>query len=156
MLNILFFYNDKAPKRIDPEWLYGYDIIQSLKKLHPEWVFIRYEGGNYDDSIWNDIDVYIRPNRHDGASRLIEICKKKNILYIWSYETGEYIEPDIDNIERRLIKLNEEWKMATKQGHPGRGGKGSCGGTRRKAEDGSGGGVGRNRNTSKQPKKKKK
>jgi len=42
--------------------------------------------------------------------------------------------------------------MATKRGNAGRGGKGSCGGTRRR--DGSGGGVG-NRRTSRQPRKKK-
>ena len=40
-------------------------------------------------------------------------------------------------------------KMADR-GHPGRGGRGACGGTRRR--DGSGRGVG-NRGTSRQPKK---
>jgi len=43
-------------------------------------------------------------------------------------------------------------KAGTKRGHPGRGDRGAGGGVRR--EDGSGGGVG-NRNTPRQPPKKK-
>lgn len=42
--------------------------------------------------------------------------------------------------------------MATQRGSSGRGSRGSCGGTRKR--DGSGAGKG-NRNTTKQPKKKK-
>ena len=47
----------------------------------------------------------------------------------------------------------KEKVMATRKGSVGRGGKGACGGTRRK--DGSGGGRG-NRGTSRQPTKKRK
>lgn len=45
--------------------------------------------------------------------------------------------------------LNKEVFKMAKRGHPGRGDRGACKGTRR--EDGSGGGVG-NRNTPRQPK----
>ena len=150
-MNILVYIPEKTTKRVDNNWLYGKDVIDELEKRHPEWDFIRADGSISRDKLYENIDVYLRPNRHDGYPLMIAEAKLFEILYIWSYETGKYIEPNIDEIEKRLIKL-EELKMAQK-GHPGRGGKGSCGGTRRR--DGSGKGVG-NKNTPRQPAKKKK
>ena len=149
-MNILVYIPKKTTKRVNNDWLYGSDVIKKLKDRHPEWNFICVDGSK--KNIYENIDVYLRPNRHDGYPLMIAEAKLFGIPYIWSYETGKYIEPNIDDIEKRLIKLHKELKMA-QRGHPGRGGKGSCGGTRKR--DGSGKGVG-NKNTSRQSTKKKK
>ena len=148
-MRILVYYPHTIKSKIDLRWLYGFDIVEKLIKWHPEWEFVILDGSQ--KNIYHNIDVLLRPTRHDGLSRMIKEAHYHKIPYIWSYETGKYVEPDIDEIEKRLIKL-EELKMAQK-GHPGRRGKGSCGGTR--CRDGSGKGVG-NKNTPRQPAKKKK
>jgi len=93
-------------KRINLDWLYGIDIIKELQKRHPEWNFF-IVNGSYDGNIWENVTVLLRPNRHDGLSMMIVEARKYGIPYIWSYETGQYVEPNIDDIERRLIELEK-------------------------------------------------
>ena len=93
-------------KRIDLDWLYGWDIIQQLIERHSEWHFLIADGTK--DNIWQDIDVLLRPNRHDGLSRMVLEAQALNIPVIWSYETGKYVEPDVETIERRLKIVEEQ------------------------------------------------
>lgn len=107
-LNILVYYPANAPKRIDPVWLYGFDIIQQLITKHLEWKFKIVDGKQLN--VYDGIDIYLRPNRHDGASRMIEECKVLGIPYIWSYETGKYIKPNINEIEKRIKEIERSIK----------------------------------------------
>ncbi len=105
-LNILVYYPGKAPKRINAGWLYGFDIVKELVKKHPEWNFSIVDGSQ--KNIYKNINVYLRPSRHDGASRMIEECKFLGIPYIWSYESGKYREPKLKEIERRLESIGKK------------------------------------------------
>ena len=101
-MNILVYRPLGSMKRIDLDWLYGWDIIQQLMERHPEWTFRVADGTK--DNIWQDINVLLRPNRHDGLSRMVLEAQALHIPVIWSYETGKYVEPNIEDIERRLIE----------------------------------------------------
>jgi len=104
-VNVLVYYPSGRQRRVDIKWLYGIDIVEKLETLHPEWNFIYVDGSQKD--IYRGIDIILRPNRHDGYAKMIVEAKFLNIPYIWSYETGKYIEPNVNNIERRLIEINK-------------------------------------------------
>ena len=105
MMNILVYYPNGHQKRVDLKWLYGIDIIEKLKEKHSEWDFKVADGSIKKDKLYNNIDIYLRPTRHDGMARMILEAKSINIPIIWSYETGKYVKPNIHRIERRLKKI---------------------------------------------------
>ena len=102
-MNILYYYPTGFHKRVDIKWLYGIDIIEKLEKRHPEWNFIKVDGSGKD--IYKNIDVYLRPTRHDGYARMVVESQLKNIHVIWSYESGKYREPKLKEIEKRLESI---------------------------------------------------
>lgn len=88
--NILYY----LPKNANAfrKWLYGYDIFLEIEKYFKsckKWnIFI--VDGSYDmNKIYPIIDCLIRPNRHDGISRMISECKEIGIPYIWSQENPD-------------------------------------------------------------------
>jgi hypothetical protein len=93
--NVLYYY----PKNNNPkmwEWIYGYDIYKSVRdilKNEVNWIIV---DGNQDmTDIFPITDFYLRPNRHDGASRLRRECGIQKIPYYWSQENpdiGEAVE----------------------------------------------------------------
>ena len=95
--NVYYFFpkGKKNPKFI--EWLYGYDVIQELQKRITNVNWIRLDGSNDMSKGFPIMDFYIRPNRHDGASRLRQECEINNIPYYWSQEN-----PDIEEICKLL------------------------------------------------------
>ncbi|MFX0181960.1 MAG: hypothetical protein ACFE95_02660 [Candidatus Hodarchaeota archaeon] len=99
----------KVTKRIDNNWLYGRDLIEKLEDKHPEWNFIHVDGAQ--KNIYKDIDVLLRPSRHDGFPLMIAEARLFGIPTIWSYETGRYVEPDIDEIEGRLIEISNNKQL---------------------------------------------
>ena len=106
-MNILVYIPEKTTKRVDNNWLYGKDVIDELEKRHPEWDFIKADGSISRDKLYENIDVCLRPSRHDGYSLMIAEAKLFGIPYIWSYDTGKYVEPNVDEIERRLIEISD-------------------------------------------------
>jgi len=104
-MNVLVYYPNGYQKRVDIKWLYGIDTIEKIETLHPEWNFIYVNDSH--KNIYQDIDVILRPNRHDGYPKMIAEANFLNIPYIWSYETGQYVEPSINDIERRLIEIDK-------------------------------------------------
>jgi len=103
-MNILVYIPKGTYCRVDISRLYGKDIIEVLEKKHPEWNFICVDGSK--KNIFENINVYLRPNRHDGYPKMIVEAELLGIPTIWSYETGKYIEPDVDEIERKLIEIS--------------------------------------------------
>ena len=106
-MTILVYLPKNAPKGVNPAWLYGTDIVDELKRREHDWIFKEVDG-SCDECIWDGVDVLLRPVRHDGISRMVLEAFRRDIPYIWSYETGEFIEPNVDDIERRLLKLEEK------------------------------------------------
>ena len=103
-MNILVYIPNRFHRRINIDWLYGKDIIEALKSKHPEWNFVYVDGSK--KNIYKNIDIYLRPNRHDGYPKMVVEAKLLGIPCIWSYEGGKYIEPNINDIERRLIEIS--------------------------------------------------
>ena len=91
--------------RLSLDWIYGADIIYELKIRHPEWIFEIANGTRDEEMFFDDIDVYLRPSRCDGWSILCKEAKHCGIPIIWSFDSETYIEPNVDNIERQLIEI---------------------------------------------------
>ena len=105
-MNILVYSPKKPRKRLDLNWIYGLDIIQEIKKRHPEWNFLVADGTREEETFFDGIDVYLRPSRCDGWAILVKEAKYCGIPTIWSFETGKYVEPDVNEIEKRLIEIS--------------------------------------------------
>jgi len=73
-MNVLVYYPNGYRKRVSIEWLYGIDIIKALEDQHPEWNFIYVNGTQKD--IYENADILLRPNRHDGFPKMIAEAKK--------------------------------------------------------------------------------
>lgn len=89
-LNVLYY----KPPRTDVrwrDWLYGIDLIEMLINEYGEKInFIEVDQTQNMEDVFPIIDLYIRPNRHDGYSRLIRECDIQNIPYYWSYKNPDY------------------------------------------------------------------
>lgn len=102
-MNVLVYYPNGCQRRVSVKWLYGIDTVEIIKNKHPEWNF-RFVDGEQKD-IYKDIDVLLRPNRHDGYPKMIAEAKFLSIPYIWSYRSGKYEDLNIQEIEKQLIDI---------------------------------------------------
>jgi len=91
--------------RLSLDWIYGADIIYELKNRHPEWNFLIADGTRPETGFFVGIDVYLRPSRCDGWSIMCKEAQYCNVPVVWSFDSGYYIEPNIEDIERRLIEI---------------------------------------------------
>jgi hypothetical protein len=89
-VNVLYY----KPPRKDlkwRDWLYGIDLIEKLMEEYKGRVnFIGVDQSFDMKHVFPFVDLYIRPNRHDGYSRLIRECDIQGIPYYWSYENPSY------------------------------------------------------------------
>lgn len=69
-------------------WVYGIDIIEDLKKLFMFSYFrwIRLDGTKIMKEVMPEVDLYLRPNRHDGYSHIVQECEYNGIPVIWTWE----------------------------------------------------------------------
>ena len=51
-MNIMVYLPKKPRKRLNLDWIYGLDIIQNLKKRHPEWEFIVADGTRSEETFF--------------------------------------------------------------------------------------------------------
>ena len=76
------------------DWLYGIDLIERLKKDIPEANFIEVGLGTDAERnmelVYPHIDFMVRPNRHDGYSRMVRECDIQDISYYWSDTNPDY------------------------------------------------------------------
>lgn len=73
---------------------------KTQKYLHVEHVYKFYL---YDDSIKNEIDRYIGPNRNDTLTKKLAKLKDKQFPLLYKDETQEYLDGlDINTIEQRI------------------------------------------------------
>jgi len=111
----VIYYNPKTRK--DKEftwWLYGIDIIETVKKSIPYVNFIELDGSVEMSKIYPIANFLIRPNRHDGASRMRQECDINNIPYYWTYTNpnAEDCINSITNEYKRKSKLQQKQNTA--------------------------------------------
>jgi len=90
--NILYYYPKGKKNKRFIRWLYGMDIIERLRSTikSPRVKWIMVDGSQNMENVFPVIDFYVRPTRHDGASRLRQECKINNIPYYWSQTKPSY------------------------------------------------------------------
>lgn len=93
--NVLYYCPDTDNKFI--RWLYGYDIFESVKEHFPTINFIHVDGSQNMKDIYPITDFYLRCNRHDGASRMVQECQIQDIPYYHSQR-----DPDTDEIIKKI------------------------------------------------------
>ena len=97
--NVMYYYPKNEYNKIYCQWVYGKDIIDRLISLHPEYNWVKIDGSQDLSKEFPLIDVYIRPNRHDGASRLVQECTIQNIPVLHT-QCNPQLE-DFDNFLRQ-------------------------------------------------------
>lgn len=94
--NVLYYF----PKKVTDfrKWIYGYDIFIRLKESIPNAIFIVADGTKDMREIYPIVDLLIRPNRHDGDSRMVRECELNDIPHIYTLENPsfEYFKTQIE------------------------------------------------------------
>jgi hypothetical protein len=82
--NILY-YLPKTKHMDFNRWLYGMDVIDSLKRhfsCRINWIEVN--GTQNMPEIYPIVDLYLRPTRHDGDPVMVKECQANGIPYFWS------------------------------------------------------------------------
>lgn len=99
--NVVSYFPKYRADREFTIWLYGRDIVQKVAEMMPDCNFIEIDGTHAMHNIYAITDFYLRPNRHDGHSRIIDECELNEIPYYWSI-TDPNIDDIIDAIKRAI------------------------------------------------------
>ena len=119
--NILYYYpkNRKGGDDEFTRWLYGIDIIDEIKfhyQENPNIRFIEVCGNNDMYSIYQYTDFLLRPNRHDGASRMRQECEVQGIPYYWTNGTTvPSFEKAVYHINKRYAEYKEKAELQQKE-----------------------------------------
>ena len=97
--NVMYYYPKNEYNKKYCQWVYGKDIIDRLINLHPEYSWVRIDGTQDLSKEFPLVDVYIRPNRHDGTSRLVQECTIQEIPVLYT-QCNPQLE-DFDNFLRQ-------------------------------------------------------
>ena len=110
---LILCYSPKASHSgIDADWLYGYDLILEIKKMHPEWNYFTLRGLSRNKM--REAYVYssclLRPTRHDGYSFSVQEALHYGLPVLHTYPIPGVIliKPEINDIEEKLLKLSED------------------------------------------------
>ena len=103
--SVLYYYPKNEYNKKYCRWVYGKDIIDYLIGEFPQFTWIHIDGTQELSGIFPLVDVYIRPNRHDGSPRLVMECEIQNIPYYHSQ-----CNPDITEIINFLKWQHESKK----------------------------------------------
>ena len=104
----ILFYFYKWDKKDMPfkKWLYGYDLVERL--MDEVYDGVRYlisDGESLTaDEMFSETDFCIRPNRHDGVSRIIRECEINNIPYYHSQTN-----PNYEAMKDAVLKAKEQF-----------------------------------------------
>ena len=95
--NVLYYFPVGGDKKFN-KWLYGYDIFKEVKDvlIGENVQFILINGRSKMEYVFPYVDFYLRPNRHDGASRLRRECELQNIPYYWTCDWRK-TPPSVDD-----------------------------------------------------------
>lgn len=113
-INVLF-YCPAGGDRDFRRWLYGVDVYEWLKKELPHINWIEVDGGQDLADILPYIDIYIRPNRHDGKSRLATECRKAGI-HVLHTRRGEWgLSRWYFELKKTISLINAEKSRVTRR-----------------------------------------
>lgn len=104
--NIMYYVpKDKYNNMLFQRWLYGYDIYEIISEAFSgsvNWILV--DGSKDMRWVYPVVDFYLRPNRHDGPSRLRMECDIQEIPYYWT-QSNPSAKDAIRMIERELCKV---------------------------------------------------
>jgi hypothetical protein len=103
--NIMYTKAYRKNKKLR-DWIYGVDLIERAIEHYKgakDIKFIRVDGGDALEQVYPIIDMYIRPNRHDGLARTVRECEVQGIPYYWSDVNPDYDEM-IKTIDEEISK----------------------------------------------------
>jgi len=80
---ILYYFPEGGDVEFN-KWLYGWDVFEEVEREFPDLRFITVRGRNNMKYVYPFVDFYLRPNRHDGASRMRQECEIQEIPYYWT------------------------------------------------------------------------
>jgi hypothetical protein len=89
------------------KWLYGWDVYSKIKLYFEDNKninFIWISGQHDMTKVYPTVDLYIRPTRHDGESRLIMECDINSIPYVFSRDGKPNASEFINAIKREYEK----------------------------------------------------
>jgi glycosyltransferase involved in cell wall biosynthesis len=95
----IFYYHPKKSGEFE-RWVYGIDIIEELSEKLKGVRWIRIDGTNDMDEVYQIADLYLRPSRHDGAPRINLECKMNGIPVLFSEDgnpSAEWFEHEISS-----------------------------------------------------------
>jgi hypothetical protein len=81
--NVAYYYPGARGNRTFKRWIYGLDIIEKLIDMYPQINWICLDGTKNMFNVYETLDAYIRPTRHDGMPRLVMECQSINIPVYW-------------------------------------------------------------------------
>jgi hypothetical protein len=88
--NVLYYCPNVQTNQKFKDWVYGKDIFFKLMNCFPNINWIHIDGKQDMSKIFPVVDLYIRPNRSDGVSRLVKECKLNNIPVIATTEEPNF------------------------------------------------------------------
>lgn len=99
--NVIYYNPVKRKDKKFIRWLYGLDIIEQVKNEMSHINFIELDGTKDMAEIYPITDFMLRPNRHDGASRIRQECEIQRIPYYWTCK-NPIITDIIESIENEF------------------------------------------------------
>jgi len=103
--NLIYYYPGDKKNRPFNRWLYGYDIMLTIKEMFPKINIIVIDGSLNMKWVYPFADFCARPNRHDGDSRMIRECQINNIPYYHSKEN-----PSLKELHDKIKYHFEKWR----------------------------------------------
>ena len=86
----VLYYHPETDDDNFTRWLYGIDLIERAEAELTFCQFIKVDGSMDMKHIYPIVDFYLRPNRHDGAGRMVQECENNHIPYYHSRENPDY------------------------------------------------------------------
>ena len=77
-VNVLYYIPKGKKNQKFTEWLYGWDIWMEFKQKN-NYNYIEVNGDSDMSKIYPITDLYFRPTRYDGASRMVQECEIQGI-----------------------------------------------------------------------------
>ena len=102
--NILYYFPISYDKEFT-KWLYGYDLFLKAEEYFSDDFFLVVHGSDDMSNVYPWIDFYLRPNRHDGASRMRQECEIQDIPYYWTQK-----DPNINDIIKAILDAKANYK----------------------------------------------
>ncbi len=115
---ILYYAPEANHSGVDSHWLYGADLIHDLINEstigmpHLAWSFVELRGFSRQELrlAYKSADCLLRPARHDGYSFSVQEALHYGLPVLHTYPIPGVIliKPEIEDIEQKLLKLEEK------------------------------------------------